>query len=75
MHAFDGGLVYKKGNKIQAMDVNVPISSSADNTGTSTTIIGQNWLSDEGILLQSDGKTNTKGKYTGTIFWDLVQGP
>lgn len=75
VHAFDGGLVYKKGNEIQAMDVNVPISSSADNTGTSTTIIGQNWLSDEGILLQSDGKNNTKGKYTGTIFWDLVQGP
>lgn len=72
---FDGEMVYKTGDSILPMTTQVPISSSDEVDGTSTTIIGDNWSTDSGILLKSNGKTELAGKYTGTIDWDLIQGP
>lgn len=74
-YTFDGELVYKKNSDIKSMSDAISIGSSTSNTGSSTTIIGQNWQKNDGILLKSNGGTGAKGKYTGTISWDLVQAP
>ncbi|ATO45470.1 hypothetical protein C5L30_001952 [Companilactobacillus farciminis] len=72
---FNGNIVYKSNQNIEAMGEPIEIARSDGDSETGTTIIGQNWLPSEGILLQSNGKTKQGGKYKGTINWDLVQGP
>lgn len=72
---FDGEMVYKTDDSVLPMVDQVPISSSAEVDGASTTVIGENWPTNAGILLKSNGKTATAGKYTGVINWDLIQGP
>lgn len=75
VHTFDGELVYKNGQKIEAMDHSVGIKQSGSTAETGTTEIGEKWPTDEGVLLKSNGNESVKGKYTGTISWNLVQGP
>jgi len=74
-HTFNGGLVYKNGQTVDAMNHLVQIGQSGSTDETAITKIGENWPTDGGVLLESDGNENTKGKYTGTISWDLIQGP
>lgn len=74
-HTFDGEMVYVKDKVPLPMINQVPIDSSTDDTGTTTTVIGSNWSNDDGILLKSNGGTDVSGKYKGVINWDLVQAP
>ncbi|KRN99376.1 hypothetical protein IV57_GL002499 [Companilactobacillus kimchiensis] len=76
---FNGDLIYKKNATDNPLTLsNTPQEIDSDSNSyddVTTSQLAKNWTDETGLLLKPTAANNQAGKYTGTVTWEVINGP